>query len=248
MSATLTSDPYERNHIWVGSKRLTASDQLPEGVTVNFHARSKGNVVRLAPETSWRGVVVDLAAAIDCTVDIGKIKVNFGGVRVSFVANNGRCSTNVSVLIGDGCVFNGGTHIIGPLTAGLTVRVGRDCLFASSISIRGSSHHGLWDLDTGALLNAESGIDIGDHVWIGDQVVILNKARIPSGSVVGARSVVNKAFDDAHSLLAGAPAALRRRNVDWTHEFPVDNGGSPRQSHDHTPPQHGLRIEGATDK
>lgn len=221
-------DPYARNEIWLGPNRVRNADALPAGVAVNFHQRSAGNTVRLAEDARYHGVIVDLGSAIDCVVAIGKIRVQFGGIRISFVSNAGRCSTGAFVEIGDGCVFNGSMHIIGPLTAGLGVRIGRDCLFASSISIRGSSHHGLWDLETGALLNPETGIEIGDHTWVGDQVVVLNKARIPKGSVVAARSIVNKAYTDSHLLLAGAPAAVRKVGVDWTHEFPLDNGTSRR--------------------
>lgn len=224
----MTDDPYTRNEIWYGANRVRNAANLPTGVTVNFHARSVGNIVRLAEGARFQGVVVDLGSAIECTVTIGRVKVQFGGIRVSFVSNAGRCSTRAYVSIGDDCVFNGSTHIIGPLTSGVGVSIGRDCLFASGVSIRGSSHHGLWDLETGKLLNPEVGIDIGDHVWLGDQVVALNKAGIPSGSVVAARSIVNKSFTDTHSLLAGAPASVRRTGVDWTHEFPLDNGAVSR--------------------
>ncbi|WP_406249167.1 hypothetical protein ACI7YT_03840 [Microbacterium sp. M] len=224
----MTEDPYSRNEIWYGSSRVLSSSDLPDGVVINFHARSSGNSVHLAEGARYHNVVVDLGSAIDCVITIGKIRVQFGGVRISFVSNAGRCSTGTFVKIGDDCVFNGAMHIIGPLTAEVGVSIGRDCLFASGISVRGSSHHGLWDLETGSLLNPEVGIDIGDHVWIGDQAVVLNKARIPNGSVVAARSIVNKPFTEAHSLLAGAPAAARRSGVDWTHEFPLDNGAAPR--------------------
>lgn len=198
-------------------------------MTVNFHERSTGNLVRLPDGHSWRGIVIDLGSAIECSVSLGAVRVQFGGLRISFVSNSGRCSTGAWVSVGDGCVFNGATHIIGPLTKGLGVHVGRDCLFASGISVRGSSHHGLWDLATGRLLNPGVGIEIGDHVWVGDQVVLLNKAKVSAGSVIAARSIVNKAFSEQNALLAGAPAAARRAGVRWTHAFPLDNGMAPLQ-------------------
>lgn len=228
MSTDHIPDPFQRNQIWVGSTRLGSADDVPAGVTVNFHDRSTGNVVRLAEGVAWRNVVIDLSAAIDCVVQIGAIKVQSGGLRVSFVVNAGRCSTGVTVSVGDGCIFNGAMHIIGPLTPGLAVEIGKDGLFATNVSVRGSSHHGIWDKTTGQLLNAEAGITIGDRVWLGDGVVVLNKARIPSGCIVGARSIVNREFLEENSLLAGAPASVRRQNVYWTNEFPVDNGASAR--------------------
>lgn len=223
-----SADPFVRNSVWVDDTRVTGSSELPSGVALNFHGRSAGNTVNLTRGAQYRGVIIDLSSAIGCRVTVGAIRVHFGGVRVSFVLNSGRCSSGSIVTIGDGCVFNGSTHVIGALTNDIAVRVGRDCLFASGISIRGSSHHGLWDRTTGVLLNPEQGIDIGDHVWIGDGVVILNKARIGRGSVVAARSVVNKPTAEDHVLLAGAPAAVRRSDIDWTHAFPLDNGGAAR--------------------
>ena len=223
-----SNNPYQRNDIRVGGRRISSAGDLPEGVTVGFHDRSRGNRVSIAADGKFKNVVIDLGSAIDCTVSVGAIRVNFGGLRISFVLNSGRCSKGVFVSVGGGSVLNGGTHIIGPLTPGVGVHLGSDCLIASNVSIRGSSHHGLWDAETGELLNAEAGITIGDHVWIGSDVVVLNKAEIASGSVIAARSVVNKRFDVKNALLAGIPAAVRRRNVEWTHEFPVDNGASRR--------------------
>jgi len=228
MAAQETNDPFRRNQIWVGATRLGSADELPTGVTVNFHDRSAGNIVRLAAGGSWRNVVIDLGAAIECVVEVGAIKIQSGGLKISFVVNAGRCSNGARVTVGEGCVFNGAMHIIGPLTPGVDVRIGSHGLFATNVSVRGSSHHGLWDLTTGKLLNPEAGIVIGDRVWLGDGVVVLNKARIPSGSVVGARSVVNREFTQENVLLAGSPAAVRRENVMWTNDFPLDNGATTR--------------------
>lgn len=221
-------NPYFRNRILVGDRRVTRNDELPEGVTIVFQKRSIGNVVRLSPDGKYHGVVVNLGSAIDCTADIGGIRVNFGGVTISFVANSGRCSTGATVKIGDACVFNGSTHVIGALTPGVGVTVGRDCLFASGITLRGSSHHGLWDKESGILLNREEGLHIGDHVWVGGQVQLLNKAEVASGSVIAARSIVNKSFSEEDVLLAGTPAEVRRTGIKWTNEFPADNGEFPR--------------------
>ncbi len=227
MEQDSSENPYERNEIWVGETRIDAAEGLPNGVVVSFAPTSIGNVVRLSPEGKYHNVRIALTAAVNCTVDIGAIHVAFGGVTVSFV-RNARLSTRASVSIGDGSVFNGSTHVIGALTPGVAVTIGKNCLFSTGVSVRGSSHHGLWDLESGQLLNPEVGIEIGDHVWIGDGVVVLNKAVIPSGSVVGARSVVNKAHTERNALLAGSPALVRRTGVDWSDEFPAHNGTEPR--------------------
>ncbi|PUB32374.1 acetyltransferase-like isoleucine patch superfamily enzyme [Promicromonospora sp. AC04] len=228
MPNDLPSGNFERNTVTIGGTRITSSAELPAGVSINFTPRSAGNRVEIAPDQRVSSLTVDLGSARDCTVQLGRLRVPFGGLRVSFVANNGRISTGSEVTVGDGCTFNGSTHIIGALSDGVAVRIGRDCLFASGVTVRGSSHHGLWDLDSGALLNPEAGIEIGDHVWLGASVIVLNKSAVPSGSVVAARSIVNRQFSDENVLLAGSPAAVRRSRVAWTHDFPVDNGVSRR--------------------
>ena len=220
---------FERNTITVGDIRITSSTELPPGVTINFKPRSVGNRVEIAPVQKVSNATVDLSSARNCTVRLGQLRIPFGGLRVSFVENRGKVSTGSEVTVGDGCTFNGSTHIIGALSEGITVRIGQDCLFASGITVRGSSHHGLWDLDSGALLNPETGIEIGDHVWLGADVIVLNKSTIHSGSVVAARSIVNRRFSDENVLIAGSPAAVKRSRVAWTHDFPADNGVSGRE-------------------
>jgi acetyltransferase-like isoleucine patch superfamily enzyme len=55
-------------------------------------------------------------------------------------------------------------------------------------------------------------VRIGKGVYVGARATILAE-RIPDGAVVAAGSVVNKSFpdEDCRLLLAGNPAAIRRR-------------------------------------
>jgi acetyltransferase-like isoleucine patch superfamily enzyme len=230
MQDSSPENPYESNEIWLDDQRVVEAGALPRGVTISFKPISVRNVIRLSGAGRYQNVHIDLGSAANCSVSLGSIRVAFGGLKVSFVLNNGRVSSGATVSIGDGTVFNGATHIIGALSEGVAVTIGRDCLFASNVSVRGSSHHGLWDMDTGELLNPEVGIAVGDHVWIGNQVILLNKAQVASGSVVAARSIVNKRFTEANALLAGTPAAIRRSRVEWTNGFPKDNGAQPRKT------------------
>ena len=64
----------------------------------------------------------------------------------------------------------------------------------------------------------EYGIDItiGDNVWIGTGVNILKGAVLPSGTIVGARSVVTRRFDKENCIIVGNPAKIVRDNIQWT--------------------------------
>ena len=61
----------------------------------------------------------------------------------------------------------------------------------------------------------ENKIKIGDHVWIGCNVSILKGSVIPDGCIVAANSVVTRQFDEKNALLAGNPATVIKRNVEW---------------------------------
>ncbi len=58
-------------------------------------------------------------------------------------------------------------------------------------------------------------IIIGDHVWIGMNVLVLKGSRIPNGCVVASGSVVTKAFEKENCLIGGNPAKVIREDVTW---------------------------------
>lgn len=59
-------------------------------------------------------------------------------------------------------------------------------------------------------------IRIGEHVWLPHAISVLKGAVIPDGCIVAARSVVRGGEDfPEKSLIAGAPARLRKTGVEW---------------------------------
>jgi acetyltransferase-like isoleucine patch superfamily enzyme len=49
-------------------------------------------------------------------------------------------------------------------------------------------------------------IEIGDYTYIGTNVVVLGGSKLPSYSVLGAKSLLNKHFQESYNLYAGNPA------------------------------------------
>lgn len=49
-------------------------------------------------------------------------------------------------------------------------------------------------------------ISIGDYTFIGTNVVILGGSKLPAYSVLGAKSLLNKKYDDEWTLYSGVPA------------------------------------------
>lgn len=58
-------------------------------------------------------------------------------------------------------------------------------------------------------------IEIGDNVWIGNNVTVLKGSRIPDGCVIASSSVVCSTFDKPNCLIAGNPAKVIKENVTW---------------------------------
>lgn len=90
-----------------------------------------------------------------------------------------------------------------------SMHIGRDAIIAWEVLISDSDWH---DVE-GAQRNRP--VTIGDRVWIAHGVSILKGAQIPSGCIVGAKSIVKGAVDGPNSLLAGTPARVVRTNVRW---------------------------------
>ena len=90
-----------------------------------------------------------------------------------------------------------------------SVDIGYDCIIAWDVFISDSNWHDI------SGMTRISPISIGDHVWISHGVSVLKGAVIPSGCIVGAKSLVTNVFDTEKSLIAGIPAKLIKNNVVW---------------------------------
>lgn len=139
--------------------------------------------------------------------------------------------------IGDDCTIDGRIHVVRGegsvirigrgttiVAAGLSLHetgelhIGEDCMFSSDIHMDVSDMHPIHDLATGERLNPPRPIHIGDHVWLGRRVLVTKGARIGSGTVVGAGSMVVGELP-ANVIAAGTPAKVIREGVDWRREF-----------------------------
>ncbi len=108
------------------------------------------------------------------------------------------------LTIGADCTVNVGTVVRGTVTLGDAVRIG------SRTSLLGFDH-GTADLTVPIFRQPMSslGITIGDDVWIGSHVVVLDGVSIGSHAVVGAGSVVTRDVPD-WAVVVGNPARVVR--------------------------------------
>ena len=103
------------------------------------------------------------------------------------------------------------------------VILGKDCMLSYDITIRPNDGHTIYDINTRQVKNTPQDTIIGDHVWIGAKAVILKGAKIPSNSIIGACSLVNKVFLEENTIIAGIPAKIIEKEINWdrrvTHNF-----------------------------
>jgi acetyltransferase-like isoleucine patch superfamily enzyme len=78
--------------------------------------------------------------------------------------------------------------------------------------------------EKGAVLNPDSEILVGDHVWIGSRVLVMKGVRIARDSVIAAGSVVTRGTYHANVILAGVPAREIRQGTTWSVERPPSGG------------------------
>ena len=93
--------------------------------------------------------------------------------------------------------------------------IGNNVHIAKDVIIRASDGHCLIDSVTKKPINEPKDVIIGDNVWIASRVTILKGSQISDNSVVGACSLVNKKFTEKNVIIAGSPAKIIRRNIEW---------------------------------
>jgi acetyltransferase-like isoleucine patch superfamily enzyme len=147
-------------------------------------------------------------------------------VKIVFKARNSKLIIGDDVKLTGHILFigEGRTLTIGDRTTaqgvnilcrGADVTIGADCMLSREIEVRPTDVHKIFDRTTGERLNPPAPTVIGQGVWIAARAFISKGARIPDGSIVGASSFVNRAFDEPNVIIAGTPAKVVRTNVRW---------------------------------
>lgn len=151
-------------------------------------------------------------------------RIQFFGNNNSVIIDNDCVLKNVDVWIDGGAVIEVGhnTHFTGAIhiacVEGKKVHIGSRCLFSDQITLRTGDSHSILDKD-GHRTNHAGDIWIGDHVWVGQQVVILKGVEIEHDSVIGTRALVTVNKFKPNVLIVGMPAKVVKENIFWDHRL-----------------------------
>lgn len=88
-------------------------------------------------------------------------------------------------------------------------------LFSYNIWIRNSDTHIVYDCRTRMRRNPTKSVYIGDHVWLGQESMILKGTEIDSGSIVGAKALVTGKKIPSNTSWGGNPARQIADEVFW---------------------------------
>ena len=156
--------------------------------------------------------------------DVGTIDAR-ANCSVLQISKGGRLLFNGRTHIGAGCNISVGSE--GYLSFGKNMRcTGNtsfishakisfedDCLVSWNCTFMDTDFHRI--IKNGMVINMPSEIVIHHNSWIGCNCIVLKGAELPSDSVLGAGSLLNKHFSEENCIYAGSPAKPIVRNIEW---------------------------------
>lgn len=199
--------------------------ELGDNITLRGTIKGQGNVIRIAGTKNPRVLHLELFGN-DNEVSIGANAL-LQNPRVEIGSKRWPCS-RARLRIGNGFSIASQGRFILP-NSGNVIEIGDDCMFSSNIVVRGGEYpHLIFDRTSGEFLDVSDGIFLGNHVWVGEGVFIGKSVTLPDDCIVGTRSIVTKRFEETHCVIAGNPARIVKRDVQWVaneylleQEFPL---------------------------
>jgi acetyltransferase-like isoleucine patch superfamily enzyme len=155
-----------------------------------------------------KNVAIDDNAVLDARGAEASIEIGDGVLisRNTIVrTRNGRIAIGAGSDVGSNCILGTDSRL----------EIGRDVLIAAFTYVTAGGHHRYDDPSVPIIRQgfiSKGGVTIGDDVWIGSHVAVLDGVSIGSGSVVGAHSLVNKSLAE-RSIAWGIPATRQRERA-----------------------------------
>lgn len=98
------------------------------------------------------------------------------------------------------------------------VFIGSNCLFSFDIWFRNADPHLVYSTETNMRINPTKSIYVGDHVWVGQSVIVLKGSKIHSGSIIGAMSLIAGKEILSNESWGGNPIQRIASNITWSKE------------------------------
>ena len=132
------------------------------------------------------------------------------GSKIAYILNLAMWRETAAYLGGD-LYFNGVFNAI--ISERQNLIVGSDCIFSFGIWLRTADPHLVYSIETHKRINPSRSIMIGDHVWLGQNAMILKGSRIGSGSIVSANCVIAGKKVGSNTIYAGNPGRMVKEGI-----------------------------------
>ncbi len=129
--------------------------------------------------------------------------------KTHFAGHNSMMISGGKITIGAGFSSNIGCR----LSCVEEIEFGEKCLLGGNVVVRDSDGHKV--MDSGKLKPIKKKVQVGNHVWLTNNVSVLKGSLIEDGIVVGYGSIVTGKLSEQNAIYAGHPAKLIKGNISW---------------------------------
>ncbi len=171
-----------------------------------FNVKGQNNVIKIHLPLLIRNKLDIFVYAADTFLEINQ-DVEIGNLAIALVEGQKHV-----LRIGQKTTF-GGVEIV--QHGNTECYIGEDCMFSKDVIIRVVDGHTILDCHNNVINSPKHPLTIGRHCWIGVGSVLLKNVVLPDYTIIGSRSVVSKEFNEPHTIIAGVPAKIIKRNVNW---------------------------------
>jgi acetyltransferase-like isoleucine patch superfamily enzyme len=207
---------------------------VPKSIYVNFRLLPFEQAVKLPIIVSRKTKLRSLSGKVHLTkVKTGIIRIGFGGTDMmdyayerTILKITGNIHFQGKTKIGVGAkIMVSGNLIVGDrfdITGNSTIicakeiQIGNNTMIAWQSILMDTDQHAIYD-ENHTIINQDKKITIGNNVWIGARSLILKGSTIADGSIVGANTSISKSFNTQKSIIAGNPAKIIKKNIQWNH-------------------------------
>lgn len=123
------------------------------------------------------------------------------------------------IAVGEGATLNLGNKFrISPNSSIVCFKgmnFGKNVRISWETILMDTDFHTIKTLD-GDRINHPKEINLGDNVWIGMRATIMKGITIENNNIIGAGSLVNKSISGSYQIIAGNPAKVIKKDVNWS--------------------------------
>lgn len=202
-----TSEIYQCNEISISKNDIDKIELSIQGINnkitiMPLSKNTKGKIkIFLTGDNNEIFIDENCYVGLQLVITMGRNHKNFGKIEKS------------CCKIGRNTTFEGCGIIT--YNSNSTLKIGKNCMLAWGIHIFNTDAHPIYNLGKTKIINQVRTLSIGDHVWIGANSTILKNSIIPNNTIIGWGAIVSGAFSQENTIIAGNPARVVKREVQW---------------------------------